>query len=455
MKPFGVKRVYFIGIGGIGMSALAKYYQERGVLVAGFDKTPTRVTASLEALGIQVFYTPDAAEVPAAFRTKTGTLVVYTPAVPGHNPLMAFFTAGGYDLRKRALVLAEIANAGFCIAVAGTHGKTTTSSLIAHLLKVGGRQPVAFLGGIANNFNSNYVTGKGPEVVVEADEFDRSFLHLKPSIGVITATDADHLDIYGDAKSFAQAFEAFSAKCTENGKGFVKYGLGLPGLNYGLTKEADNYAANIKAAAGTHVFDLHLGTTVIANVRNGLPGFHNVENAVVAAMVAQACGIANSDIKTGLETFKGVWRRFDVRVKKGGNVYIDDYAHHPEELLALLNSVRDLYPGKQLTLVFQPHLFSRTRDFAAGFAQALALADRLVLLEIYPARELPIEGVSSQWLLEQVNCTDKQLLTPAEVPAFLAATPTEVVVTAGAGDIDLLVAPLEQIFAKKWGRKTQ
>jgi UDP-N-acetylmuramate--alanine ligase len=450
MKPFGVQRVFFIGIGGIGMSALAKYYHERGVTVAGFDKTPTRVTAGLEALGISVSFVADAAEVPAAFRTKTNTLVVYTPAVPAQHPLMVFFQTGGYDMRKRALVLAEIANAGFCIAVAGTHGKTTTSSLIAHLLKSGGRQPVAFLGGIANNFNSNYVAGRGPEIVVEADEFDRSFLHLRPSIGVITATDADHLDIYGNAEAFAQAFDEFAARSTENGKCFVKRGLGLPGLSYGLDKQADNFAANIHADQGTHVFDLHLGNTVIPKVRNGLPGLHNVENAVVAAMVALACGLSPAAIKQGLETFKGVWRRFDVRVKKGHHAYIDDYAHHPEELTALLRSVRDLYPQQHITLVFQPHLFTRTRDFAVGFAAALALADQLVLLDIYPAREFPIEGISSQWLLGQVPSADKHLLKPAEVPAFLERQSTEIVVTAGAGDIDLLVAPLEELFNKQW-----
>jgi UDP-N-acetylmuramate--alanine ligase len=450
MKPFGVKRVFFIGIGGIGMSALARYYHERGVLVAGFDRTPTRVTNQLVADGIAVSFSPDPEDIPSAYRTKTETLVVYTPAVSSAHPLMVYFTEGQYDLRKRAMVLAEIANAGFCIAVAGTHGKTTTSSMVAHILKVGGRQPIAFLGGIANNFNSNYISGRGPEVVVEADEFDRSFLHLKPSIGVITATDADHLDIYGSADAFKQAFVTFSQRCAENGKCFVKRGLDLPGTNYGLSKEADNYATNIRAAGGTHVFDLHLGETIIPEIKNGLPGLHNVENAVAAALMAHVCGITPAAIKTGLETFKGVWRRFDVRVKTASKVYLDDYAHHPEELQALLGSVRDLYPGAHLTLVFQPHLFTRTRDFAAGFASALALADRVILMDIYPARELPLEGISSQWLLDQVNVGDKHLMQPAQILDFMQNAPMEIVITAGAGDIDALVKPLEELFKKHW-----
>lgn len=450
MKPFGVKRVYFIGIGGIGMSGLARYYHERGVLVAGFDRTRTRITDSLEAAGIAVSYSGKPEDLPAAFRNKAETLVVYTPAVQAHHPLMEYFVQGQFDVRKRAMVLAEIANAGFCIAVAGTHGKTTTSSMVAHLLKVGGRQPIAFLGGIANNFNGNYVPGRGPEVVVEADEFDRSFLHLKPSIGVITATDADHLDIYGSADAFQQAFMTFSERCTENGKCFVKRGLDLPGTNYGLSREADNYAANIRVANGTHVFDLHLGETIIPEIKNGLPGLHNVENAVAAALMAHACGITPAAIKFGLETFKGVWRRFDVRVKTAANVYLDDYAHHPEELQALIGSVRDLYPSAHVTLVFQPHLFTRTRDFSEGFARVLAHADCLILMDIYPAREMPLEGISSQWLLDQVNIADKHLMQPAQILDFMRSAPLEIVVTAGAGDIDLLVQPMEELLKKRW-----
>jgi UDP-N-acetylmuramate--alanine ligase len=449
MRPAGVHRVYFIGIGGIGMSALAKYYLERNIPVAGFDRNRSRITDELEAAGAAISTELSTDAIPANHKQKSGTLVIFTPAIAPENPIRTFFADGQFDMRKRAEVLADIANAGFCIAVAGTHGKTTTSSMIAHILSHAGRKPIAFLGGIASNFGSNYIGGKGPEIVVEADEFDRSFLHLKPSIGIITATDPDHLDIYGDAEQFQKAFVEFGRRCQESGKVFVRLGTGIAGPSYGLDKTANNFGSNIRVEKGQYVFDLHLEGQLIEKIPCGLPGIHNVENAVAAAIVAKACGLNAEQIKSGIATFKGVWRRFDVRFKGIEQVYIDDYAHHPEELRALIQSVRTLYPDMPVRLVFQPHLFSRTRDFAADFAAALGLADELLLMEIYPARELPIEGITSQWLLEQVPLSKKGLFSKEEILEQFSKNSRGVIVTAGAGDIDALVAPLESLMVNQ------
>jgi UDP-N-acetylmuramate--alanine ligase len=454
VKPAGVERVYFIGIGGIGMSALARYYLDRGVPVAGFDRSESRITIELSKEGALVSTKTDLHEIPSIFKQKSGTLVIYTPAVIAENPIRIFFAEAGFDMRKRAEVLAEIANSGFCIAVGGTHGKTTTSSMIAFLLLHAGRKPIAFLGGLATNFQSNFLNGKGPEIIVEADEFDRSFLHLKPSIGVITATDPDHLDIYGDEVQFRKAFVEFGRRCQESGTCFVKHGAGIAGESYGLTSSATHYASNIRVEKGAYIFDLYLNGKRIERVESGLPGIHNVENAVAAAVVANACGIPAAQIKEGIAAFKGVWRRFDVRVRHEQVVYIDDYAHHPEEIKALMQSLRDLYPDRKVSLIFQPHLFSRTRDFAAGFAAALALADELLLMEIYPARELPIEGINSQWLLDQVKTDNKGLYSKTQILDYFIQNTGDVVVTAGAGDIDALVGPLEDIFINQTLRKS-
>ncbi len=444
MKPTGFKRVYFIGIGGIGMSALAHYFLERGTLVAGFDRAASRVTANLEAAGAQITFEADTTTIPEAFRSRYQTLIVYTPAVATTNPLYQYFLHADFDMRKRALVLAQVANAGRCIAVAGTHGKTTTSSLVAHLLHTAKRSPIAFLGGIANNFNSNFLSGKGPEIVVEADEFDRSFLHLQPSLAVITSNDADHLDIYGDGDALKRTFQQFAQNAEATGTLISKYGLGLPGLQYSITAKTDFYATNIRAENGSHVFDLHLRAVVLRGVRNGIPGIHNVENAVAAAAIVYQNGGTPEEIRHGLETFSGVWRRFDVRFRDEATVYIDDYAHHPTEIDAFLKSVRSLYPGKRLTAVFQPHLFSRTRDFMDDFARVLGQVDQLRLVEIYPAREESIPGITALELLKKVQIADKGITTIDTFLQQLYADRPEILVTMGAGDIDKWVTPIEK-----------
>ncbi|MBX7203814.1 MAG: UDP-N-acetylmuramate--L-alanine ligase [Bacteroidia bacterium] len=455
-----VKHIYFLGIGGIGMSALARYFHMAGVHVSGYDKTSTPLTKQLEAEGMAVHYEDDLSLVNEHVKDvahKEQTLIVYTPAVPKDHKEYNFFLSNGYRLLKRSQLLGQVTENSFCIGVAGTHGKTTTSTLITHLLKSGGIACNAFLGGISANYDTNLLLGNGEfngkkVVVVEADEFDRSFLTLSPDIAVITSTDADHLDIYGKHEELKKSFLDYSNKLKTGGLLFIKAGLPvIPDLKvnytiYSLNGDAAVNGSNLRINNAQYSFDLVVEGTEINNLKLGIPGWHNVENAVVASAVALHMGVSEADLRDGLESFRGAKRRFEYILRNEHITYIDDYAHHPEEIKAFLSSVKQMYPDKKVTAVFQPHLFTRTRDFADGFAESLSLADELILLDIYPARELPIEGVTSKMLLDKVRLTHKELCAKADLLEKMRDRHPEVLVTIGAGDIDQLVQPLKKLY---------
>jgi len=449
MNIDNIRQVFLIGIGGIGMSALARYFRHLGCLVAGYDKTETALTSQLVAEGIPVMYVDDFSMVPADFKQSDGhTLVIYTPAVPSELDLMGQFQLCGHALFKRSQVLGLISQNRFAIAVAGTHGKTTTSTLIAHILKDSGYGCSAFLGGISTNYETNVLFSDNDVVVLEADEYDRSFLTLYPDITVITSADADHLDIYGDKSQLHESFQLFLNQLHPDGKSIIKTGLPFKSdIAYTATGVADAYAENIKVAGGKFYFDYVGASGRIDALHLGVPGVHNIENAIAAITVARLLGIADDKIRRALATFQGVKRRFEYVVQSDHAVYIDDYAHHPEELRACFTAIRALYPDKRLTVVFQPHLYSRTRDFADEFATVLAMADTLLLMDIYPARELPITGVDSRMLLDKIDIADKHLCSSEEVKVYVKTHRPELVVTVGAGNIDLLVQPLKTILA--------
>jgi UDP-N-acetylmuramate--alanine ligase len=449
MEFEAIDRVYFVGIGGIGMSALARYFAKRGCLVAGYDKTRTNLCAQLEEEGIAIQYTDDVALLPEAFQVSSPeTLIVYTPAIPADATLLNHFKDNGFSLKKRSEVLGLISEGQFCIAVAGTHGKTTTSAMIAHILKETGYDCTAFLGGIATNYNSNFLLGDNETVVVEADEYDRSFLTLHPDIAVITSMDADHLDIYGDSSQLEESFKLFAAQLKPEGTLITKAGLPIAsGLSYGLHSRADINALDVRLEDGHFVFNFVAGELEIENIRMLLPGKHNVENAVAAIAVALKLGIDPIAVKEAIGNFKGVRRRFEYVLKSESHIYIDDYAHHPEELRACFDAVRELYPGKKLTVIFQPHLFSRTRDFADEFAKVLSTADDLLLLEIYPAREMPIEGINSQMLLDKISLDNKTLCNKDNAVLRVQEKNPELLLTVGAGDIDTLILPLKNVLS--------
>ncbi|SEM99850.1 UDP-N-acetylmuramate--L-alanine ligase [bacterium A37T11] len=448
MKIDQIKQVFLLGIGGIGMSALARYFGHAGCLVAGYDKTRTTLTDELENEGIEVFYTDDVTQIPNVFKqANEHTLIIYTPAVPKDLAILHLLQKAGHKLYKRSEVLGIISKDRFTIAVAGTHGKTTTSSLIAHILTDSGYQCSAFLGGITVNYNTNVLFSTNNTLVVEADEYDRSFLTLHPNIAIVTSTDADHLDIYGDKEHMLQSFELFLRQVASNGKKIIRKGLQLPyDIRYAAGEIADAYAVNIRVEAGNFYFDYEHGSERLEQIHLGIPGKHNVENAVAAITAARQIGINDAAIVKALATFRGVKRRFEYIIKNTRHIYIDDYAHHPEELRASIGAVKSLYPDKPLTVIFQPHLYSRTRDFAAGFAEVLAMADKLYLMDIYPARELPIKGITSSWLLAQVQLADKHLLTADNIIQQVAIDQPELLLTVGAGDIDRLVQPLKEVL---------
>ena len=448
MNIDNIRQVYFIGIGGIGMSALARYFRHLGCLVAGYDKTETALTKQLVAEGIPVSYTDDFDLISDVFKmVDERTLVVYTPAVPSELDIIYQFQQLGHSLFKRSQVLGLISQKRFTIAVAGTHGKTTTSTLIAHILKDSGYDCSAFLGGISTNYNSNALFSANNVVVVEADEYDRSFLTLYPEIAVVTSADADHLDIYGDENHLHESFKLFLNQLNKGGERIVKAGLPFDAdVYYSTSGPADVYADNIRIIAGEFYFDYVWNDGRIADIHLGIPGDHNVENAVAAIAVARQLDIADEKIAAALSSFAGVKRRFEYVIKSDDTIYIDDYAHHPAELKAFLSAVRQLYPTKKLTVIFQPHLYSRTRDFADGFAEVLSMADTLLLMDIYPARELPIKGVDSRALLEKVTIQNKHIITPAGAKDYVRSNRPELVVTVGAGDIDVLVQPLKAIL---------
>lgn len=455
------KAVYFIGIGGIGMSAIARYFHSIGIQVSGYDKTATDLTRQLEAEGIAVHHTDDVALIP-----KEVALVVYTPAVPQDHSELNFYRANNYPVVKRSEVLGAITEYTQNICIAGTHGKTTTSTLVAHILRDSGYGCNAFLGGISVNYDTNFWSNDNAVCVVEADEYDRSFLKLSPDTAVITSMDADHLDIYGDEATMQDAFIEFGNQVKDGGLLINKFGLPRmkevhkTKLSYSLQNaSADIFALNIKIENGGYHYDIQLKDAAIAGFRLNIGGMHNVENSVAAVAVAHSLDIDAEKIKSAVASFKGVKRRFEYIIAPqpqmlGGYVFpvfIDDYAHHPEELAALLKSARSLFPQRRLTVVFQPHLYTRTRDLADGFAQSLSIADEVVLLPIYPARELPIEGVSSELILNKINAGNKQLLTKESLLQWMKQHQFdkefgEVMITAGAGDIDALVQPLKQII---------
>lgn len=446
--------VYFLGVGGIGMSALARYFLASGCNVFGYDKTKTALTSQLEKEGITIHYQEDIALIPNEIKAKQiNTLVVYTPAIPKNNIEFLFFQEQKISLHKRSEVLGFISNNYFTIAVAGTHGKTTTSSMIAHILQQCGVVCNAFLGGISLNFNSNLVLSPDAKImVVEADEFDRSFLTLSPDIAIITSLDADHLDIYEDKTKMHQAYQDFTHKIKNGGTLLTKKThltmLNLPSTihtkTYSISENADYEAKNRKINNGNFVIDVQTPTNFIANVEIGLPGIHNVENSLAAFAVADLLQIDNQKIKAALASYKGVHRRFQFHIKTPNLVYLDDYAHHPTELSACILSIKEIYPKKKITGIFQPHLFTRTRDFADEFAESLSLLDTLILLDIYPARELPIEGVTSQMLLDKVTIINKKIVAKEEIINELKTKEIQVLVTLGAGNIDELVEPITE-----------
>lgn len=443
-----IKRVYFIGAGGIGMSALARYFKKRGCLVGGYDKTSTVLTRTLEEEGILISYKDELSALPSEFEVTTAdTLIVYTPAIPKDSVLLNYFSAHGFDLKKRSEVLGIISKGQFCIAVAGTHGKTTTSSIVAHILTDTGYGCTAFLGGITTNYQSNFLLGDNNVVVVEADEYDRSFLTLHPDIAVITSMDADHLDIYGNAEQLHESFHLFARQLKTNGVLFFKQGLPLEdGITYGADTDSAVQALNIRVEEGTFVFDYQDEKVSIQDIPLMLPGKHNIENAVVAMAAAISLGIDPVKVKAAIASFKGVKRRFEYIVRNDKQVYIDDYAHHPEELRACFDAVRQLYPDKKMTVIFQPHLFSRTRDFADDFAAVLSTADELMLLDIYPARELPMEGIDAEFLNAKLTLENSKVYKKEEALMYIAESQPELLVTVGAGDIDTLIQPLKNIL---------
>jgi len=439
--------IYFIGIGGIGMSALARYFKSRGCSVEGYDKTPSRLTDSLQKEGINVHFIDSIGQISHSFKDIEQTLVVYTPAIPTDNEQLQYFTKNNFDVEKRARVLAAIAGRGKSIAVAGTHGKTTTSSLITHIYNQKRAYASAFLGGISKNSETNFTAGSSDVVILEADEFDRSFHHLQPYAALITSMDADHLDIYGTEANIKEAFREFAKRVKPEGKLVSRHDLNLGGTTYGFDTSADYYATDIRVENGQYHFTLHLPNGNQLPLKTGMPGRHNVENAVGAAAICLECGLSIERISSGIETFQGVARRFDVRLNKANHIYIDDYAHHPEEIKAFLASVREMYPGKKMTAIFQPHLFSRTHDFATGFAKELSAADVLILMEIYPAREKPLPGITADWLMEMVQAPVKMKLSAKEIQQYITREKPELLLTIGAGDIDRLVEPISRILS--------
>lgn len=439
------------------MSALARYFKVLSKNVSGYDRVATTLTRQLEAEGIAIHYADDIDAVDSAvIQNPAQSVIVYTPAVPQSHTELNYFKDKGYTLYKRAEVLGLVTRETFTIAVGGTHGKTTTSCMVAYLLRHAGLNCGAFLGGLSANFNSNFILpdGEGETITVtEADEFDRSFLHLSPNIAIITSMDADHLDIYGEHSSLLDSFHLFAKKVVAGGTLYVRYGQPFHAEleditlhKYGIENGAHYRAANISIDNGDYYFDLVTPHNTIPQIKLGMPGIHNVENAVAAASIALQMGVSEEKLRSGLATFAGVKRRFEYILKTDDLVYIDDYAHHPTELEASITSARQLYPDKKIKGVFQPHLYSRTRDFAEGFARSLSLLDEVVLLDIYPARELPIEGVTSQLIFDKITIDNKTLCTKQQLLSVINNTPTQVLLTLGAGDIDQLVQPLKQQF---------
>ena len=438
--------IYFLGIGGIGMSALARYFNHQGYSIYGYDLTPTPLTHQLEKEGMIIHYEENVSLIPDKV-----DFVVYTPAVPADNQEYQHFLSKQIPIKKRAEVLGEISQRHFTVAVAGTHGKTSISTLIAHLLKQAGIKVTALVGGISKNYRSNFITSEKTDILVlEADEYDRSFLKLHPDIAIVTSVEPDHLDIYGTTKDLENTFVLFSKQLKETGTLIHPGSLRLfdqtarKQITYSTTGKADCKAENITIKNGRYQFDLHFNDQKIREIRMLIPGLHDIENALAASITGFLLGLKADEIKRGLETFSGVERRFDYRIQSPNLIFIDDYAHHPAELTATIQAVKKLYPGKKITGVFQPHLYSRTRDFAKEFAKSLESLDQIVLLDIYPAREKPIEGISSKIILDQIDHPNKTLISKDSLTDYLKKNKPEVLLTLGAGDIGLMLNQIEK-----------
>ncbi|MBQ6709591.1 MAG: UDP-N-acetylmuramate--L-alanine ligase [Bacteroidales bacterium] len=448
-----MNHVYFIGIGGIGMSAIARYYNFKGVKVSGYDKTPSELTHALESEGIEVHYEDNTDFIP---KDVENTLVVYTPAIPKDMGELVYVQEHGYRVIKRSRMLGEIAEGQRCLAVAGTHGKTTTSTLLAHIFQDSGEGCSAFLGGISKNYDTNLLVSRNETIVAEADEFDRSFLQLFPEIAVITSMDADHLDIYSDIRNMHDAFKAFASQVS----GTVITKLGLPVdqqdtkaniLRYSYDDpSADFYASGITAdECGYFTFTLNHPGGAVEGCKVGIPGWVNVENAIAASAIALTYGLEPEKVRHALETFQGVKRRFDIHVNTPECSYIDDYAHHPKEIAAAVSSMRDIFPGRKLTAIFQPHLYTRTRDFADEFAEALSNVDKLIMLDIYPAREEPIPGVTSEIIFDKVTAPEKVIMVKEELMDYLKDEPIDTLITFGAGNIDRFIGPITEMLCQR------
>lgn len=438
-----IHNVYFIGIGGIGMSALARYFKFIGKRVGGYDRTATPLSAELEAMGMQINYEDKPALIPAGFLDPKNSLIVYTPAVPKDLKQLSFFMEGDFMVKKRSEVLGLITGDTFCFAVAGTHGKTTTSSILAHLLRETGTPLTAFLGGISEDFNSNFIFEGADYSVVEADEYDRSFLWLSPDVACVTSMEADHLDIYGSSEALVEAFVEFTGRLKPNGKLFVRNGLPLKGYTYGIEDDSDYCIRNLKIEHGTYIFDLGTPQTTLKGVKFNKPGQHNLLNGLVAFAMAIQAGPPLNRLVEALETFKGVDRRFSYRIRTSDLIFIDDYAHHPTEIDAVYQAVSEMHPGKKTLAVFQPHLFSRTRDFGDDFAESLAQFDSIILLEIYPAREEPLPGIDSTWLLDKIKNPRKKLVSKPDLANEIKAQEPQILIAMGAGDIGLEIQKLK------------
>ena len=451
------KSVYFIGIGGIGMSAIARYYLKKGLAVAGYDKTPTPLTRELEAEGAQVHYTDDVTLIPDAFRDEASTLVVYTPAIPAEHTELQYFLSRHFDVQKRAQVLGTLTHSLHGLCVAGTHGKTTTSAMTAHLLHQSHIDCNAFLGGITKNYGTNYILAPESDyVVIEADEFDRSFHWLAPYATVITATDPDHLDIYGTEEAYLESFRHYTELIKKDGFLVLHSGLKMqPNVREGVTTytysrdEGDFHATNLRIGGGEITFDLVSPLGPISDISLGVPVGINIENGIAAMALAQIAGATAEEIRQGMASFRGVDRRFDFHVRTATKAYLSDYAHHPEEIRQSIKSIREVYPGKRIVGIFQPHLYTRTRDFYREFADALSQLDEVILTEIYPARELPIDGVTSQLILNHLKPgTEHRLIRKADVLDVVRETRFDVLITLGAGDLDDYASAIAEIVLK-------
>jgi len=444
MNLKSVHNVYFIGIGGVGMSALAKYCVAAGKNVGGYDRVSTTITASLEDLGVEIQFETLLDQIDESFMNPTATLIVFTPAIPESNAIFRYFKTNDFKVLKRSELLGLVTEQTQCLAVAGTHGKTTTSSILGHLIYECNEKVTAFIGGITENYHSNLIQNGTEISVVEADEFDRSFLTLRPDFACITSMDADHLDVYSSEEDLVETFRAFTKKIKPSGKLFVRKGLPLEGITYGVNENADYAALHIQVENGAYRFDLQTPTGRIENLLFHLPGTHNLSNAVAAMAMALEFGCAAVDLRNALKTYKGVKRRFTYQIKTDDFVFIDDYAHHPTELNAVYQAVKEMYPTEKVSVVFQPHLFSRTKDFVDDFAASLSQFDAVFLLEIYPARELPISGVTSRWLLEKIKSPVKKLISKSQIVSEIKNIGHPIFITLGAGDIGVEVSKLKE-----------